>query len=251
MLDINQVYQGDCLEVMKGIDDKSIDMVLCDLPYGITQNKWDCVISLDLLWKEYKRIINENGVIVLTASQPFTSSLIMSNLRMFKYCWVWEKNVPTGFLNAKKQPLKWTEDIIIFYKKTPIYNPQFRIGKGYKVNVTSIKSKNYGKQTDVLSENDGTHYYPKNIIQFDNHNAKGKSHPTQKPLLLFEYLIKTYTNEKDLVLDNCAGSFTTAVACENLNRNWICIEKEQKYCDIGQKRIDENRIRLGSLNGQA
>ncbi len=236
MLQINSVNNGNCLELMSDIDDKSIDMILCDLPYGTTACKWDTAIPFEPLWAHYKRIIKDNGAIVLTASQPFTSALVMSNIKMFKYCWVWDKISPTGHLNAKKRPMKKLEDICIFSYGTARYNPQ---GLIYN---PRIKSRNndtpgydcYGKHSNKnISIYQG---YPTERLKFKNDNGL---HPTQKPIALFEYLIKTYTNEGELVLDNCAGSGTTAIACLRTNRNYILIEQETKYCDIANKRIAE------------
>lgn len=237
----NQVIQGDCLEVMKDIPDKSIDMILCDLPYGTTACKWDTIIPFEPLWEQYKRIIKDNGAIVLTASQPFTTVLINSNFKMFRYCWVWDKvNKYTGAFNANKRPMKRHEDILIFYSKQPIFNPQFRRGVPY----TNTRPKGKGayvggagKELDgKINRSDGESAYPGDVIE-----VKGQSHislhPTQKPVALFEYLIKTYTNEGDLVLDNCAGSGTTGVAARNTGRNYILIEKEQEYIDVINKRL--------------
>lgn len=244
MLEKNKIYCGDCLHVMKAIDEKSIDLILCDLPYGNTQCHWDSVIPFDQLWKEYKRIIKDNGAIVLTASQPFTSSLIMSNIEMFKYCWVWEKNKKTGFLNAKKQPLRQTEDVVVFYKNQPAYNPQITSGHKPVNSFTKNTSdgETVGKTKIGISGGGQTTRYPSNILKFNvvnNDNSGGdKFHPTQKPVPLFEYLIKTYTDEGDLVLDNCCGSGTTGVAALNTGRNFILIEKEMKYCEISKNRTN-------------
>lgn len=238
MLNSGEVYQGDCLEVMKDIDDGSIDIILCDLPYGTTQNKWDSIIPLDELWNQYKRICR--GAVILTASQPFTSRLIVSNIEYFKYCWVWDKvNRPTGHLNSKKQPLKITEDVAIFYNRQPIYNPQFTQGKPYTATSSGRKSSNYGDQENNIKTVNNGNYYPRNLISIkaDERGSSGRIHPTQKPVALFEYLIRTYTNEGDLVLDNTAGSCTTAIAAINTNRRWICIEQEEKYVSIGRERI--------------
>ena len=231
----NQVIQGDCLEVMKDIPDKSIDMILCDLPYGTTACKWDTIIPFEPLWEQYKRIIKDNGAIVLTASQPFTSALVMSNPKMFKYCWVWNKAKAANYVNAKKQPLKIHEDIAVFCKGNN-YNPQKTIGKFRKKGGYTVNREVAVAQNPIVSFNDT--YYPKSILDFSVAGNKDSTlHPTQKPVALFEYLIKTYTNEGDLVLDNCAGSGTTGVACKNLNRNYILIEKEQEYIDIINKRL--------------
>jgi len=243
MIEINKIICGDCLEEMPKIPDKSIDMILCDLPYGTTACKWDTIIPFEPLWKEYKRIIKDNGAIVLTASQPFTSALVMSNPDMFKYEWIWEKHKSTNFFNANRQPMKVHENILVFYKKQPTYNAQKISGelqtprKAHNIIRDGVLGKAipkiYSKKFEPSKRN------PITIQKFSNHNQKeNRFHPTQKPVALFEYLIKTYTNEGDLVLDNCAGSFTTAIACEMLKRNWICIEKEKEYCEIGQKRLD-------------
>lgn len=236
----NKVYLGDCLELMKEIDDKSIDMVLCDLPYGTTACHWDTIIPFEPLWKQYKRIIKDNGAIVLTASQPFTSALVMSNIKMFKYCWVWDKVLHSNPLIAKKQPLNSIEDIVVFYKNQCVYNPQMQDGdktlirSGNSVHLSETK----GDIRHTISKNISGKRYPKRIITIPNTNRDGL-HPTQKPVPLFEYFIKTYTNEGDLVLDNCAGSFTTAIACLNTKRDYICMEQEPKYFEIGKKRIED------------
>ena len=223
---------------MQEIDDKSIDFICTDLPFEVTsRNSWDFIIPFDKLWEQYERIIKNNGCIALNAIQPFTSKLVCSNLNLFKYELIWRKQQGTGFLNAKKQPLRNHESILIFYKNQPIYNPQFTEGKPYKCK-SGRASMNYREQISVITENNGKRY-PLTVLDFSY--DKNKLHPTQKPILLIEYLIKTYTNENDLVLDSCAGSFTTAIACDNLNRNWICIEKEQEYCNIGLIRINNNQ----------
>ena len=233
-----QLYHGDCLEEMKNIPDKSIDMILCDLPYGTTQNKWDSIIPLEPLWKQYKRIIKDNGAIVLFAQTPFDKVLGASNLKMLKYEWIWEKQQGTGFLNAKKMPLKKHENILVFYKKLPIYNPQM-IGneiRTKKRNKNGKTTDNYGKFTyDEQSTYVGR--YPTSILSFDR--DKNKLHPTQKPVALLEYLIKTYTNEGEIVLDNCMGSGSTGVACKHTNRKFIGIEIDEKYFEIAKKRIEE------------
>ena len=237
MLQINSVNNGNCLDLMSDIDDKSIDMILCDLPYGTTACKWDSVIPFEPLWAHYKRIIKDNGAIVLTASQPFTSALVMSNPKMFKYCWVWNKAKAANYVNAKKQPLKIHEDIAVFCKGNN-YNPQKTIGKFRKKGGYTVNREVAVAQNPTVSFNDT--YYPKSILDFSVAGNKDSTlHPTQKPVALFEYLIKTYTNEGELVLDNCAGSGTTAIACLKTNRNYILIEQETKYCDIANKRIAE------------
>lgn len=235
-MELNKIYQGDCLELMKEIDDKSIDMILCDLPYGTTQNKWDSIIPLDKLWEQYKRIIKDNGAIVLTAQTPFDKVLGVSNLKMLRYEWVWDKVGATGHLNAKKMPMKRHENILVFYKKLPLYNPQFTVGKPYEIK-RGRKSTNYGddvKGYDGITRNQGERY-PVSIIKT---NKETGLHPTQKPVALFEYLIKTYTNQGEVVLDNAVGSGTTAVAALNTGRFFIGMEKEQEYVDIANERIN-------------
>ena len=227
---------GDCLELMKDIPDKSIDMILCDLPYGTTKNKWDSIIPLDKLWEQYERIIKDTGAIVLFSQMPFTAELTHSNLKLFKYEWIWEKDNSTGFLNAKKMPLKIHENILMFYKKLPTYNPQMRTGfKPYKCK-QGRHSTNYGAyEQGHITESNGERY-PIDIIEFKKDSGL---HPTQKPVALLEYLIKTYTNENDLVLDNCMGSGSTGVACKKLNRNFIGIELDEKYFEIAKERIEK------------
>lgn len=214
----------------------SIDLILCDLPYGTTRNKWDKVIDLDKLWEHYNRIIKDNGAIVLFSQQPFSAKLINSNPKMFRYEWIWEKEQGTGFLNAKKMPLKSHENILVFYKKPPVYNPQMRTGfKPYKAKQKSAGS-NYDKSKPVVTISNGERY-PLDVISFKREGKK--LHPTQKPVALLEYLIKTYTNEGGLVLDNCMGSGSTGVAALELDRNFIGIELDKHYFDTATKRIEE------------
>ena len=230
-----QLILGDCLEEMKKIPDKSIDMILCDLPYGTTACKWDTIIPFEPLWEQYKRIIKDNGAIVLTASQPFTSALVMSNVKMFKYSLVWEKDRPTGLFTAKIQPMKYHEDILVFGEGKLRFNPQMVKGeKSHSRGKNLAKSNHYGNSSFVDTTSDMK--YPKSILKFNREHPP--VHPTQKPVALFEYLIKTYTNEGDLVLDNCAGSGTTGVACKNLKRNCILIEKDEEYFKIAERRIN-------------
>lgn len=235
------IKQGDCLELMKEIKDKSIDMILCDLPYGTTRNKWDSVIDLNLLWKQYKRIIKDNGCIVLFAQTPFDKTLGCSNIDMLKYEWIWEKENATGFLNAKKMPLKIHENILVFYKKPPCYNPQMRIGfKPYKC-TQGRHSSNYGDyKQGHITESNGERY-PIDVIKFGREHGL---HPTQKPVALLEYLIKTYTNENNVVLDNCMGSGSTGVACQNTNRYFIGFELDDNYFNIAKKRLEDNEQKL-------
>ena len=236
-----ELIQGDCLELMKEIPDKSIDMILCDLPYGTTACKWDMIIPFEPLWEQYNRIIKDNGAIVLTASQPFTSALVMSNPKLFRYSLVWDKvNKYTGALNANRMPLRRHEDILVFYKKLPKYNKQYRKGRPFKSRRTGGHGEHtvYGNKEEVrFTVNEGKHN-PCSVIEIEGDvKTELGLHPTQKPVALFEYLIKTYTNEGDLVLDNCMGSGTTGVACKNLNRNFIGIELDPEYFKIAEKRI--------------
>ena len=235
---INKVLCGNCLELMKKLPDKSVDMILCDLPYGTTACKWDTIIPFEPLWKEYKRIIKDNGVIILTASQPFTSILVMSNIKMFKYEWIWEKPNGTSPFKAKYMPMTNCEEILVFGNGKTKYYPQMEIGKPYKWNSKRSKGEasNIKQTKETPIDNKGTRY-PKSILKFKQERGL---HPTQKPVALFEYLINTYTNEGDLVLDNCAGSGTTGVACKNLKRNFILMELDEEYCKIAEKRINEN-----------
>lgn len=241
-MEINKIYNEDCLEGMKSIPDKSVDMILCDLPYGTTRNKWDSIIPLDSLWEQYLRIVKNNAVIVLTAQQPFTSKLVMSNIDYYKYSWVWSKSQVSGFLNAKKQPLREHEDILVFYRGQCTYNPQMTKGKMQLKN-TGGKSPNYNHFEAQPHYSD--EYYPKSILKFPLQRFKG-GHPTQKPVALFEYLIKTYTNQGELVLDNCIGSGTTAVASINTNRNFIGFEMNEEYYRIACNRIEEHKKTIDS-----
>lgn len=221
-----QFWLGDCLELMQNIPDGSIDMILCDLPYGTTACKWDTIIPFEPLWEQYWRVAKSNAAVVLTAQCPFDKILGVSQINYLRYEWIWRKEMGTGFLNAKKMPLKNCENVLIFYKKLPTYNPQMTSGKPY-IAKSSSDTKNYRQGTsDQQTINNGERY-PVTCIDFSR--DKEKIHPTQKPVALFEYLIKTYTNEGETVLDNCAGSGTTAVACEQTNRKWICIEQLPEY----------------------
>jgi site-specific DNA-methyltransferase (adenine-specific) len=234
-----RLFNADCLDSMATLPAGSVDLVLTDPPYGTTACKWDSIIPLEPMWEQLKRLTKKNGAIVLTASQPFTTTLISSNMKMFKYCWVWEKDIATNFLNAKKQPLRKHEDVLVFYIKQPMYSPQFTEGKPY--DVTDSK-RTFGSQTGDLSVTKGGHRsvsdgkrYPLSIQKI---NTEKGLHPTQKPVKLMEYLIKTYTNEGETVLDFTMGSGTTGVACKNLNRNFIGIEKDEKYFEIAKARIN-------------
>ena len=226
------LYHGDCLEKMKEIPDGSVNMVLADPPYGTTACKWDSIIPLEPMWEQLKRVIKPNGAIVMTASQPFTTTLIASNMKMFKYCWVWEKSKPTGHLNAKKQPLKTYEDVVVFYGKQCCYNPQGT--KPTDKIVSRTNRGNYGECSKTTRQT--VTNYPRNIVKFPSTDG---IHQTQKPVALMEYLIKTYTNEGETVLDFTMGSGTTGVACKNLNRKFIGIERDDKYFEIAKERISK------------
>lgn len=240
-----KLLRGDCLELMRNIPNKSVDMILCDLPYGTTRCKWDTVISFKPLWEQYTRIIKDNRAIVLFANGMFTADLMQSNRKMWRYNLVWEKTQPTGFLNAKKMPLRAHEDICVFYKKLPIYNPQKTAGHVRKVSKAEHK-QNCKKTMDYgeygLTTYDSTERYPRSVIKFSKDIQKSAIHPTQKPIALLEYLIKTYTNEGDVVLDNCMGSGSTGVACVNTGRDFIGIELDEKYFDVACNRITGDRL---------
>lgn len=233
--------KGDCLELMDNICDKSVNLILCDLPYGqTTRNKWDTVIPFNLLWSQYKRVLVDNGVIILFANGMFTADLMQSNKKMWRYNLIWEKTTVTGFLNAKKMPLRCHEDICVFYNKLPIYNPQKTTGHIRKVSkaehkINCVNSTDYGEHG--LTTYDSTERYPRSILKFATDKQKSALHPTQKPVALLEYLIKTYTNENDLVLDNCMGSGSTGVAAKNLHRKFIGIELNDTYYNIAGERI--------------
>ena len=232
MIDLKK---GDCLELMKDIPDGSVDMILCDLPYGTTRNKWDSIIPLDLLWEQYERVIKDNGAIVLFGSQPFTTALNNSNTKLYRYEWIWIKNNSTGFQLANKRPMKKHEIISVFYNKQPTYNPQGLQPYG-KVN----KRGSMGDNWDEMSSNQYIQKYtnyPTQLLEYSY--DKEKLHPTQKPVALLEYLIKTYTNENETVLDNCMGSGSTGVACVNTSRKFIGMELEEDYFNIATKRINK------------
>lgn len=231
---------GDCLERMAEIPDGSVDMVLCDLPYGTTRNKWDSAIPLEPLWREYRRVCKSRAAIVLTACQPFTSVVVTSNLAGFKYEWVWQKEAGTGLLNAKKQPLRDHESVLVFYDRQCTYNPQFTKGKPY-VCKKGGETSNYNPSGTVVTVNKGTRY-PKTVQFFQR--DKNKLHPTQKPVALMEYLIRTYTNEGETVLDNTMGSGTTGVACANTKRRFIGIERDPEFYRIACDRISSANDKL-------
>ena len=226
---LNQILQGDCLELMPQVAENSVDLILCDLPYGTTKVSWDTVIPFESLWDNYWRVLKPNGTIVLTSAQPFTTALISSQLAHFRYCWYWVKSYSVGFINAHRMPMKNVEDICVFFKQRGNYNPQGL--KPFEKTFKNSKSKSeYAEESGKATHNGGrlapTHTqhftnYPTQTLTFKRERT---THPTQKPVALFEYLIRTYTNEGDTVLDNCSGSGTTAIACLNSNRNFICME---------------------------
>ncbi|MDB6261160.1 site-specific DNA-methyltransferase [Lactobacillus amylovorus] len=231
------LLQGDCLELLPTIQDNSIDLILADLPYGTTANKWDSVIPFAPLWDQYMRIIKDHGVIALFGDEPFASALRLSNKKYYRYDWIWVKSIPTGFLNANRMPMKNTETISIFYKHLPLYHPQMSKGKPHKVSDHG-PSTNYGhyRAKWKTADNKGTRYPVKTIKFANSHNTV---HPTQKPVSLLQYLIKTYTDEGMTVLDNCMGSGSTGVAAKQLNRNFIGMELDKEYFEIAKQRIKE------------
>jgi len=249
----NCVIQDDCFNVLPNIEDSSIDLILCDLPYGTLNKKatWDKTLDLERLWVEYKRIIKDNGAILLFAQSPFDKILGCSNLSWLRYEWIWEKSQATGFLNAKKMPLKAHENILVFYKNAPTYNPQKTSGHKPMNSYTKRpdiqnKTELYGEMNRVISGGGDTDRYPRSVLKFSSDKQKNKLngtiHPTQKPLLLCEYFINTYTNPGEIVLDNTAGSGTTGLAAKNLNRDFILIEKEEKWVNVIRKRIDDIQV---------
>ena len=234
------LMRGDCLERMKEIPDGSVDMILTDPPYGTTACKWDSIIPLEPMWEQLKRVIKPNGAIVMTASQPFTSVLTCSNLKMFRYDWVYDKPAGTGFFNAKLMPLRNHESVLVFYNKLPTYNPQMTHGHERKTSSRlDAKSECYGKAIKKTNYN-STSRYPRSVQKFSSDKQKGNCHPTQKPVALMEYLIRTYTNEGETVLDFTMGSGTTGVAAKNLNRSFIGIELDETYFNIAKDRINNS-----------
>lgn len=233
------LHEGDCLKIMsEKISDESIDMILADLPYGITKNKWDIIIPFDKLWEQYHRIIKPNGAMVFTATQPFASQLVVSNLNYFRYDIIWEKPLSSGQMNINNQPLRSHELILVFYKKLPTYNEQRTDGTPYEIYRTGkYKSGSYNPQTPSHKKNNGFRH-ARSVIKISNPRIKG-GHPTQKPIKLLEYLIKTYTNTEDIVLDNCMGTGSTGIACQNLNRNFIGIELDKSYFQKAKKELNK------------
>lgn len=236
--------QGDCLNLMCEIPDKSVDMILCDLPYGTTQCKWDTIIPFEPLWEQYNRVIKDCGAVVLFGSEPFSSSLRMSNISNYKYDWIWDKKIPSGMCNAKIQPMRQTENISVFINGKSHYNPQM-IKRDKPIKAGGLKDSYSGGnagQTMKPLHKTYDEKYPTTLLSFDK-IRKGSLHPTQKPVPLLEYLIKTYTNEGETVLDNCMGSGSTGIACINTNRNFIGIELDNTYFEIAKKRIEEVSIK--------
>ena len=246
MVNVN-LMKGDCLELMKSIPDGSVDLILTDPPYGTTACKWDSVIDLEKMWCEIKRVIKPNGCVLLFAQTPFDKVLGASNINMLKYEWIWEKTTATGHLNAKKAPMKAHENILVFYKKLPTYNPQNTQGHVRKTSTADRSKLNgecYGTQEGVTVY-DSTERYPRSVQLFSTDKQRVALHPTQKPVALLEYLIKTYTNENETVLDFTAGSMSTAIACINTNRNGIMIEKDEHYFKVGSDRVAQALQELG------
>lgn len=240
MIELDKIYNGDCLELMKDIPDGSVDMICCDLPYGTTRNTWDSVIPMEPLWEQYLRVTKRNAAIVLFSQQPFTSALVMSNPRLFRYEWIWQKEQGTGFLNAHRMPLKEHENILVFYRELPVYNPVMRKGKPYK-SMSGGKSDNYEKYHRVPIDNKGERF-PSSVLYFQH--DKEKTHPTQKPVNVIRYLIQTYTNKGDVVLDSCSGSGSTAIACIRENRHFIGMELDERYWNMACERIEKERSQL-------
>lgn len=254
MIELNKIYNEDCLEGMKRIPDGSVDCVICDLPYGTTACAWDSIIPLNELWREYKRIVKPTGAIVLTCTQPFTSVLVMSNAKKYRHQWIWAKNTVTGFVNTKKQPLRCFEDILVFGDQTPEYNPQgiIRVNlphrNGVSVGGATVrgdmeKSRNKGNlRTAGAAYIQEYTNYPRQILYFNS--DRDTFHPTQKPVALIQYLIRTYSNEGDTILDNCMGSGTTAIAAIREKRNFIGFELNKEYYDKACKRIELEQAQL-------
>lgn len=237
------LYNGDCLEEMNKIADNSIDCIICDLPYGTTACAWDIIIPFDKLWEQYNRVLKDNANIILFSSGNFTYQLYASNIKQYKYKLIWKKNVPTGMSNAKYRPMKYYEEILIFQKGKGVYNPQMKERVGVKKDCYKYEhycgDSNHVSYEKIKKKYDPDKVQPSDILEFNVvPNRKGKLHPTQKPIELLEWLVKTYTNENDTVLDNCMGSGTTGVACKNLNRNFIGIEMDDKYFNIAKDRIE-------------
>ena len=253
-MELNKIYNEDCLVGMKKIPDASVDCVICDLPYGTTVCKWDSIIPFKPLWEQYLRIAKKNAAFVLFAGEPFTSRLIMSNIKLFRQKLTWLKTRPTNVMNAKKQFMNWTEDICIFYRKLPVFNPQMRTDgqfTGKKIQHLNESRKKgvhngYQEKEGYIHESNGGLFYPKTVLEYSNvhQNQDDHFHPTQKPVALIQYLIRTYTNEGDLVLDNCSGSGTTAISCIKEKRNFICFEKDETYWKKSVERVENEQQQL-------
>lgn len=230
------LYQGDCLDEMSKIPDHTVDMIFTDLPYGTTKNAWDVPIPLDQLWAQYRRVLKLGGAVLLFAQMPFGADLINSNRRWYRYEWIWHKTMPVGFLNANRMPLRTHENILVFYEHLPPYHPQKTPGKPYTAKRSALATHNYGHFDRALTVNDGDRY-PRDVVTFSNGGNAGKIHPTEKPVGLLEYMIRTYTDEGDTVLDSCMGSGSCGVACQHLGRSFIGIEKDPGYFEAARKRI--------------
>ena len=238
-MEMNIIYHSDCLVGLQSIPDNSVDMVLTDPPYGTTQNKWDTVVDMDLFWKEIKRVTKEHSAIILFSQMPFTATAVMSNPKMFRYEWICEKHNPTGFLNAKRMPLKCHENVLVFYEKLPTYNPQMMQGnQHYRGGGGKRTSTNY-KSFSPLTYSMSNTYYPRDVLKVNWKDSSERLHPTQKPVSLCEYFIKTYSNKGDIILDPFIGSGTTAVAAVNTGRKYIGFEQDDNYFDIAQNRLDK------------
>ena len=236
----NIIYHGDCIEEMKILPDNSVDMVLTDPPYGMTQNKWDTIVDMDAFWKEIKRVTKKNSAILIFTQMPFTATVVMSNPKMFRYEWICEKANATGFLNARRMPMKCHENVLVFYGNLPVYHPIMEHGKPYQRGLEDKNSSNYNAVKRLRSENTTGTRFPRDVLKVSWRSAFGKTlHPTQKPVSLCEYFIKTYSNKGDIILDPFIGSGTTAVAAVNTGRKYIGFEKDDKYFDIAQNRLDK------------